>query len=341
MNSSAHDERWWPSPFGEDDEQGMLNHVTDAKRREALELVREGRLYDLGRILDEQVPVFPGRYFRQTLVTTAHHINADPGQPPPTGLGDNNVNWITAVVTGTMQLGTHIDGLNHLQIGDRGYNGWRVAALAGPAGTKCLGAETIPQIVTRGWLVDVTAVRGVDQLQVGDVITTEDVRRALGGREPGSGDALLFHTGWGRLWTDPVGGRGEQDLGGVRRPRADSHDVTGENLLLTVAPHHHLSDQPARGIGVDSHHLRAGQQRDVRPSEQRAHRDHLGVALGMHKARVTVAGRAPDAGALGAVGLVEHDAAGRVERVVPSDRERVGNLPYPRLVADRRAWVLF
>jgi len=37
-------ERWWPSPFGEDDQQGMLNHITDAKRREALALLREGRL---------------------------------------------------------------------------------------------------------------------------------------------------------------------------------------------------------------------------------------------------------------------------------------------------------
>lgn len=213
MNRSGHNtdrdrtadfsERWWPSPFGEADEQGMLNHITEAKRREALALVREGRLYDLGHILDEQAPVFPGRYFRQTLVTTAHQINADPGVPPPTGLGDNKVNWITVVVAGTMQEGTHIDGLNHLQIGDRGYNGWTVAALAGPSGTKRLGAETIPQIVTRGWLVDVTAVRGVDQLRGGDVITAEDVHQALCGREPGPGDALLFHTGWGALWTDP------------------------------------------------------------------------------------------------------------------------------------------
>src|SRR5215470_10214290 len=113
MNHNAHntdrnrdrntdaDDRWWPSPFGEDDQQGMLNHITDAKRSEALALVREGRLYDLGHILDEQVPVFPGHYFRQTLVTTAHQINAEPGEPPPTGLGDNKINWITAVVAGT------------------------------------------------------------------------------------------------------------------------------------------------------------------------------------------------------------------------------------------------
>src|SRR5207248_11011706 len=130
---------WWPSRFGRGDQIGMLNHITDATRAAALRLVRSGRLYDLGRVLDENVPVFPGRYFRQTLVTTAHHANADGG------VGENDVNWITEQVAGTMQLGTHLDALSHLQIGNRGYNGWTVAELAAPAGVKRLGAETIPQ----------------------------------------------------------------------------------------------------------------------------------------------------------------------------------------------------
>jgi kynurenine formamidase len=197
------EERWWPSPFGADDQHGMLNHLTDATRLAALELVREGRMYDLGRVLDESVPVFPGRHFRQTLVTTAHHANAAMDTKPVTGLGDNAVNWVIELVSATTQLGTHLDALNHLQIGDRGYNGWTVAELAESWGTNRLGAETIPQIVTRGWLVDVPAGRGVDRLGVGDVVTVEDVKRALDGDEPGPGDAVLFHTGWGTHWQDP------------------------------------------------------------------------------------------------------------------------------------------
>src|SRR5919205_4383697 len=90
------------APFGPDDELGMLNHVDEAARLRAVSLVRTGRLYDLGRILDEHVPVFPGRSFHQTLVTTAHHANMG-------GLGDNEVNWVTEVVSSTMQLGTHLD----------------------------------------------------------------------------------------------------------------------------------------------------------------------------------------------------------------------------------------
>jgi kynurenine formamidase len=134
---------------------GALALIDDAKRAAALALVRHGRLYDLGRILDERVPVFPGRYFRQTLVTTAHHAN------PGMGVGANRVNWITEIVTGTMQVGTHLDALCHLQRGDRGYGGFSVAELAGDAGVTRLGVETVPQIVTRGWLVDVADRAGL------------------------------------------------------------------------------------------------------------------------------------------------------------------------------------
>jgi kynurenine formamidase len=196
-------DRWWPSPFGPEDQQGMLNHVTEAKRRAALDLVQTGRMYDLGRVLDEHVPVFPGRHFNQTLVTTAHHSNAAE-DGVPSGLGENEVNWVIEVLSGTTQLGTHLDALGHLQIGDRGYNGWTVAELAEAWGINRLGAETIPQIVTRAWVVDVPAARGVERLEGGDVVTVEDLDRALEGREPEPGDAVLFHTGWGMYWDDPA-----------------------------------------------------------------------------------------------------------------------------------------
>jgi kynurenine formamidase len=188
MSSAASVEnRWWPSRFGEGDELGMLNHVDDAKRVEALRLVHTGRLYDLGRVLHEDIPVFPGRYFKQILVTTAHHQNA--AMP----VGENMVNWITEQVSATMQLGTHLDALSHLQIGDRAYNGVQVSELAGTHGVSKLGVETVPQVVTRGWLVD------AGPLGPGEVIGLD----AVDGIDPAPGDAVLFHTGWGANWSDP------------------------------------------------------------------------------------------------------------------------------------------
>lgn len=168
------------------DERGMLRHVTDATRLRALSLVREGRLYDLGRVLDETAPVFPGRYFRQTLVSTAHHANS------ALPVGENDVTWITEVFAGTTQLGTHLDSLGHLQMGKRAYGGLTVADLAGPSGLQRLGAETIPQIVTCAWLVDVAP------LERGEVIGLD----AVADIDPEPGDAVFFHTGWGAHWHD-------------------------------------------------------------------------------------------------------------------------------------------
>jgi kynurenine formamidase len=166
---------------------GKLALIDDAKRVAALALVKRGHMYDLGHVLDEHVPVFPGRYFKQTLVTTAHHANADGG------VGENDVNWITELVSGTMQLGTHLDALCHLQMGDHGYGGFTVNELAGTAGVQHLGVETVPQIVTRGWLVDASG------LGAGDVIGLEHCASI----DPEPGDAVLFHTGWSRHWQDP------------------------------------------------------------------------------------------------------------------------------------------
>jgi len=121
----------------------------------------------------------------------------------PAGLGRNGVNWIVEQVTATQQMGTHLDGLNHLQAGDRTYNGFRLADIVEDYGTNRLGIDTLPQVVTRGVLLDVAAARGGDRLGPGDVITVADVEAALasagaGGVRPG--DAVFFHTGWGNLW---------------------------------------------------------------------------------------------------------------------------------------------
>ena len=156
----------------------MVVRVSEhATRLRALELVREGRLYDLGRVLDEQAPAFPGRYFRQTLVR-------NPGEP----LGENRVDWTWEVFTATTQMGTHVDALSHLREGDRGHGGLVASELEARH-----GAETIPQLVTTGWLVDVAP------LGRGDVIGLEDV----GDVDPERGDAVFFHTGWGERWDDP------------------------------------------------------------------------------------------------------------------------------------------
>jgi kynurenine formamidase len=193
---------WWPAPYGAEDQAGMLNEITPEKIVAAARLVQRGIRYDLSRILDQHVPAFPGRSFHQYLTTSGRQINLRRPDAGTAGWGENNLNFILEVVSSTSQLGTHLDALNHLQIGDCFYNGHRLGDIVEDWGTNRLGMETVPQIITRGLLVDVAARRGVERLAAGDVISVAEVERALQqqGLAVERGDALFFHTGWGALW---------------------------------------------------------------------------------------------------------------------------------------------
>jgi kynurenine formamidase len=177
---------WWPSRYGADDQAGALNEIRPEKVVSAAHLVRRGRVYDLAHVLHAAVPAFPGRTFTQTLDTP----QAVPG---PHGLG-----FVIERVHAPSQMGTHMDALNHLHRDGRTYNGHRIEDIAADHGTTKLGADTLPQVVTRGLLVDVAARRGVDVLQPGDVIAPDNVA----GLDVQPGDAVLFHTGWGRFWDE-------------------------------------------------------------------------------------------------------------------------------------------
>jgi kynurenine formamidase len=200
--AASEQETWWPSRYGPEDEAGSLNEVTPEAVVRAAGLVRRGRVFDLSHVLDSDIPAFPGRSFRQYLTTSAHQLNRRAANAGREGLGRNNVNWIVEQVAACSQMGTHMDGLNHLQIGDRTYNGHRLVDLVEEYGTNRLGIETLPQVVTRGLLLDVARVRGVHRLERGEVVTPEDAVAALGrhGLAVNPGDAVLFHTGWGRHW---------------------------------------------------------------------------------------------------------------------------------------------
>jgi len=193
---------WWPSRYGADDQIGSLNEITPAGVLAAVALVKRGVVADLGRVLDEDTPKFPGRYWHQIVDLSAHVTNPRRPDAVGKGWGKNAINWITEIQAGTFQVGTQLDAIGHIQIGDRFYNGWRVQDIVEPWGLSRLGIETVPPIVTRGILVDLAGYKGNARLDKGDVITIADLEGALAkeGLRLRPGDAVLFHTGWGGLW---------------------------------------------------------------------------------------------------------------------------------------------
>lgn len=193
---------WWPSRYGARDQIGTLNEITPAVVAAAAKLARTGTVLDLGRVLDEDTPKFPGRYWHQAVDASPHFTNPRRSDAVGKGWGRNQINWITEVQSGTFQVGTQLDSIGHIQIGDRFYNGWTVNEVVEPWGLNRFGMETVPPIVTRGVLVDMAAYKGVERLDKGYVVTVADLEGALAkqGVEIRAGDAVLFHTGWGGLW---------------------------------------------------------------------------------------------------------------------------------------------
>ena len=150
---------WWPSRYGADDEIGSLNEITPEVTKAAAALVRRGLVVDLGRILDEDTPKFPGRYWHQTLDVTPHYENLRRADSGGQGWGKNQINWITEIQAGTFQVGTQLDSLGHIQAGERFYNGWTTRDLVQSNGLTRFGMETVPPVITRGVLLDVAAYK--------------------------------------------------------------------------------------------------------------------------------------------------------------------------------------
>jgi kynurenine formamidase len=193
---------WWPSRYGADDQLGTLNEITPAVTAAAAKLVKRGQMFDLGRVLDENVPKFPGRWWHQSADATPQYDNLRRTDTGGKGWGKNQINWITEIQAGTFQVGTQLDSIGHIQVGDRFYNGWSTKDVVEAWGLNHFGMETVPPIVTRGVLLDIAGLKNVARLEKGYVITVADIEAAAAREHVkiGKGDAVLFHTGWGGLW---------------------------------------------------------------------------------------------------------------------------------------------
>jgi kynurenine formamidase len=185
------------SEWGPDDERGAANRITSQKVLEAAQLIKEGRIYELGRDYEAGMPLFPGRHYSLTI----------PGSPTGGPIGKNNVVWHVEMISGQIgQVGTQFDGFGHAGIRIDGedvfFNGFKRSDFGKADGLKRLGIENVGVFVTRGVLIDVASYKGSARLPVGTVITAEDLQGALEKQsvELTEGDVVLIHTGHGALW---------------------------------------------------------------------------------------------------------------------------------------------
>lgn len=180
--------------WGEDDERGALNYITDEKRRSAAGLVRHGRTFSLS------IPVAGGRGPQRGLggrVNPLHFMTAtgcDPSGRVELGHGCRYTDDFLAL---TVQGGTQWDALCHIFYDGRLYNGHPASSVTSSGAARNGIDKVHADFVSRGVLLDVARGKGVRCLEPGYAITSADLEAAerAQGVAVGSGDVLLVRTG--------------------------------------------------------------------------------------------------------------------------------------------------
>ena len=209
ISYSADDtKKWWPSEWGADDQLGALNRLTPEKVLTAASLIKQGKIYDMGRVFEEDMPLFDltPQHRKYTLTV--------PGATSWGPLGENRLAWNEDYIAGHItQDGTQFDSLSHMATvtgkpGDlnevRYYNGHSHAEIGTGRGFTKLGVEHVTPIFTRGILIDIAGYKG-RMLECTEEVTIADLHAALKRQGMGEdviqpGDALFYYTGWGTLW---------------------------------------------------------------------------------------------------------------------------------------------
>jgi kynurenine formamidase len=180
-----------PSPWGADDERGAANRMLPDVVLRAARLIRAGEVIEMGYPLHPGMPFYGDRVYNQQVKRTRWSTASNPR-------GSNE----EIITTELGQVGTQIDGFGHQTIGDSHYNCFKLDEIVTRTGFSKLGMENSGGFFTRGVLLDVAALKGVDMLGDRYEITAQDLRDALARQDLAleTGDAVIINTGFWRLW---------------------------------------------------------------------------------------------------------------------------------------------
>ena len=113
--TTPHTEPWWNSKYGEDDTLGAVNNLSPQGVKDAVRLVKTGKVYALGVPTGPETPAYGARTIT---------IERTPG--PGSNFTPNGTQRVTSFderVTTSMGIGTQIDGLAHLGVDHHYYKG--------------------------------------------------------------------------------------------------------------------------------------------------------------------------------------------------------------------------
>ncbi|MEA2984847.1 MAG: hypothetical protein QOD94_1101 [Alphaproteobacteria bacterium] len=222
-----------PSKWGGEDQRGSGNWMKPETVLRAANLIRTGEVFELGDILSPDP--------KETFVNNnrAYNITTKYSVPKPETRTENE----EIITTELGQIGTQLDAFSHQMYGDKFYNCFKLDDIATRKGFKKLGVENIGMLMSRGVLIDVAALKGVEMLEPGYVITEQDLQQALAKEnmtlQPG--DIVVINTGWGKLLgrDNPRYEKGSPGIGSAAGQWLVTQDpmmIAADNCCVEVRP---------------------------------------------------------------------------------------------------------
>jgi kynurenine formamidase len=176
--------------WGSDDQRGTLNFITPEATQRGVRAAKTGRAFSLAIPMNDDGPQtggIPGRINPQHRMIAVNQSFT--GDPSDFTTNDDAVDM-------GVQAATHWDALAHVGYGNLLYNDTPASAVS-DAGAAKLGIETFGPIATRGVLLDVARLHGVDHFDDNHAIGADDLdaaaTRANLTVEPG--DIVMVRTG--------------------------------------------------------------------------------------------------------------------------------------------------
>ncbi|MGH7390415.1 MAG: cyclase family protein [Candidatus Rokuibacteriota bacterium] len=197
--------------WGPEDQLGTLNYITPEVVKRSAQMVKRGVTFSLAIPFDSTGPQInqPRRFnpIHRMILTAADFTTGAFTRPGGVGFTDD-------MVIMALQCATQWDALAHCFLDGKLYNGYD-AHLVSSQGAKKNGIQNMARyIVSRGVLLDIPRVKGVEWLEPGYGITAADLDAAVRAHRVsvGVGDALLIRTGQMTMcrrrggWGDYAGG---------------------------------------------------------------------------------------------------------------------------------------
>ncbi len=232
------------SPFGDDDEIGMVNLITADSMRAVLSEADYGMVFDLGVDYFMGMPAWTAAGDPPFQIWMSHTPDGTL-LDDPMGVGQEQnelVSYSGDCILMYTHCGTHYDTLCHFGYHGKIWNAFSAAEHLGSRHWDVAGADKHPPIVARGVLFDIPALHGIDVLPDSYGIGVDDLRGALSRQEVDlrPGDVALIRTGRMSVWPDAVGYM--QNEPGLNREGAEHLArsgvivVAGDNLALEQMP---------------------------------------------------------------------------------------------------------